>query len=61
MMKNKEPKPTNKLLDETLRVILPACLMVIAAAFIAYGVFDGEINAVLSKATALCRECVGIG
>ncbi|MBS7331413.1 MAG: thioredoxin [Eubacteriales bacterium] len=35
--------------------------MVIAAAFIVYGIFDGEINAVLSKATALCRECVGIG
>ena len=48
-------------MTEPFRIILPVCLMVIAAAFIVYGIFDGEINAVLSKATALCRECVGIG
>ena len=55
-MNNKKVKLT-RTLDGTLRIILPVCLMVIAAAFI----FDGEFNAVLSKATALCRECVGIG
>lgn len=43
------------------RYILPIGLMVIAILFIGYGVFDKEITAVLSKATALCRECVGIG
>ncbi len=59
-MNNKNVKLT-QMLDGTLRIILPVCLMVIATAFIAYGIFDGEINAVLSKATALCRECVGIG
>ena len=57
-MHNKRVKLTQTL-DGTLRIILPVCL--IAAAFIVYGIFDGEINAVLSKATALCRECVGIG
>ncbi|MBR3298707.1 MAG: thioredoxin [Clostridia bacterium] len=35
--------------------------MAIGAGFLIYGIFDGEINAVLSKAVALCRECVGIG
>ena len=59
-MHNKRVKLTQTL-DGTLRIILPVRLMVIAAAFIVYGTFDGEINAVLSKATALCRECVGIG
>ncbi|MBQ1685741.1 MAG: hypothetical protein II072_09560 [Clostridia bacterium] len=49
------------LLNTKLRYILPIALIVIAVGFIAYGVFDKEIYAVLSKATALCRECVGIG
>ena len=59
-MHNKRVKLTQTL-DGTIRIIMTVCLMVIAAAFIVYGIFDGEINAVLSKATALCRECVGIG
>ncbi len=50
-----------KLLDTKLRYILPIALMLIAVGFIVYGIFDKEIYAVLSKATALCRECVGIG
>ena len=51
----------NKLLNTKLRYAMPIALIVIAIGFIAYGVFDEEIYAVLSKATALCRECVGIG
>lgn len=44
-----------------LRYIVPAVIMAIGAGFLIYGIFDGEINAVFSKAIALCRECVGIG
>lgn len=44
-----------------LRYVVPAVIMAIGAGFLIYGIFDGEINAVLSKAVALCRECVGIG
>lgn len=44
-----------------LRYLIPALLLACAVGFIIYGIFDGEVNAVLSKATALCRECVGIG
>ena len=47
--------------QQTLRYVIPIALMVIGAAFIVIGIFDKEIVAVLSKATALCRECVGIG
>lgn len=47
--------------DTKLRYIVPAVLLVIAAVCIYWGVADGEASAVLSKATALCRECVGIG
>ena len=46
---------------QKLRYIIPIALMVLGAAFIVIGIFDKEIVAVLSKATALCRECVGIG
>lgn len=44
-----------------LRYVVPAVIMAIGAGFLIYGIIDGEINAVLSKAVALCRECVGIG
>ena len=44
-----------------LRYIVPAVIMAIGAGFLVYGIIDGEINAVFSKAIALCRECVGIG
>ena len=54
-------KPYNKLLDGRLRYALPVFLMVAAAAFIVYGIFDKEIIAVFNKAINLCRECVGIG
>lgn len=56
-----QKKPYNKVLDGKLRYALPIFLMVVAAAFIVYGVFDEEINAVFNKAINLCRECTGIG
>ena len=49
------------ILDTKLRYVLPVVLLILAAACIVYGISDGEASAVLSKATALCRECVGIG
>lgn len=44
-----------------LRYIVPAVIMALGAGFLIYGIIDGEINTVFSKAVALCRECVGIG
>lgn len=43
------------------RYLIPAVLIITAVLFIIEGITDGEVSAVLSKATALCRECVGIG
>ncbi|MCH5279778.1 MAG: thioredoxin [Christensenellaceae bacterium] len=60
-MNLKNNKAYSTLLDGKLRYIIPIALIVLAAAFIAYGVYDEEILTVFSKATALCRECVGIG
>ena len=51
----------NKKQSWVLRYALPIVLIVLAGAFIYYGTKDGELAAVFSKATALCRECVGIG
>lgn len=59
---NKSTVKKNCPLDRgALRYIVPAVIMAIGAGFLIYGIFDGEINAVFSKAIALCRECVGIG
>ncbi len=44
-----------------LRYIVPAAVFALGVLFLIIGIKDGEINAVLSKAVALCRECVGIG
>ena len=43
------------------RYIVPAIVAVIAIAFIAVGVMEGENGKVLNKATAICLECIGIG
>lgn len=63
-MSKKEKKTRrsyNDLLDNRLRYGLPIALLAISVGFIIYGIFDGEISAVFSKAINLCRECVGIG
>ena len=41
--------------------IVRAALLVIAAAFIAYGVSRGEMAVVLKKAVNICLECIGLG
>ena len=33
----------------------------ISIAMMAYGIFRGEMTAVLKKAIVLCLECIGIG
>lgn len=36
-------------------------LLVVAAAFVCFGAYRGEVDTVFSKAIRLCLECVGIG
>lgn len=61
MKKTEKNKVYNNALDGRLRCALPIALMALAAAFIVYGIFDGETAAVFNKAINLCRQCVGIG
>jgi hypothetical protein len=43
------------------RSALPIVLLVLGAAFVALGIFRGEVSVVLSRAANLCLECIGIG
>ena len=36
-------------------------LLMLAVAFIGFGMFRNEIATVYQKATAICLECIGIG
>ena len=46
---------------KTARRALPVLLLALAAAFLALGVFRGEVAVVLSRAANICLECIGIG
>ena len=61
MKAKKNKSPYNSVLDGKLRYIVPIAVFVVAAGFLVYGIFDGEMAAVFNKAINLCRECVGIG
>lgn len=45
-----------------LRKNAPAlALLVIGAVFLAIGVWQGDVASVLTKATNVCMECIGLG
>ncbi len=44
-----------------LRPYLKYALLLLAAAFIAVGIFRQEYLSVLRKAVMICLECIGIG
>ena len=42
------------------RLTLPLLLIVVGAALVCFGAMRGEVS-VLTKATHICLECIGIG
>ena len=47
---------------ETKRAFIIRCVLaVVAITFIVLGIFNGDAEAVLNKANAICMECIGMG
>ena len=47
--------------DKKIRVFLRITVILMACAFIAYGIYRGEVDVVFTKAINICFECIGIG
>ncbi len=41
--------------------VIRICVLILAAVFIAVGVWHGEVTAVFEKGIHICLECLGIG
>lgn len=55
-------KPTINDDKEAKRIIMIRCVLaVVAITFIVLGIFNGDAEAVLNKANAICMECIGMG
>ena len=46
---------------QTAKRALPYLVIAIGAILIVLGIFGGEVAVVLSRATKICLECIGIG
>lgn len=45
----------------TMKRTLPYLLLALGAGLIVLGIWGGEVAVVLSRATNICLECIGIG
>ena len=45
----------------TMKRALPYLLLALGAGLILLGIWGGEVAVVLSRATNICLECIGIG
>lgn len=48
-------------MNSKVRFGLTIFILIIAAAFICYGVSRGEADIVMKKAVIICLECIGLG
>lgn len=58
MERDREGAPA---VTRTVRIVVFSALAVLGAAFLLYGVLSGQVASVLTKATNVCMECIGIG
>lgn len=43
------------------RNIIAVAILLLGTAFLAFGIYRGEMETVLRKAVNICLECIGIG
>ncbi|MBQ6332339.1 MAG: thioredoxin [Clostridia bacterium] len=48
-------------MKRSVRICIFSVLAVLGTAFLLYGAFAGQASSVLTKATRICLECIGIG
>ena len=48
-------------MKRTVRIVLFSVLALAGTVFLLIGIFSGQAEQVLVKATNICRECIGIG
>jgi len=48
-------------MDSKAKKVLRHLTLVMALAFMVYGITRGEVTVVLNKAVNICLECIGLG
>ena len=48
-------------MSERKKSIIAVSVIVLGIAFLAFGIYRGEVDVVLRKAVNICLECIGIG
>lgn len=48
-------------MKRSVRICIFTVLALAGTAFLLYGIFSNQIETVLTKATHICLECIGIG
>lgn len=58
---SRQPFRGNVMENKKRAWVIPLVLIAIGIAFLIVGIYNGEAQEILRKATVICLECIGIG